>query len=91
MAMFHCGGGNDTGEVKVVTETFTSSSSRYITFPTGRIVINAKTGDNILFIKQYSTYCSTRNFLNTASADTINWLEANTDYSVTYSYIELNS
>ena len=84
------------GGVNYVVENLTSSSSRYITFPTGRMVINA-TIDNYKQLSILNTgtsrsdgACRTRCYVDVQSGTPVlNMLDASTTYSVTYSYVDL--
>ena len=72
-------------QVETVTENFTTNSSGTITFPAGRKIINATYGSNrVVFVRNvdpayYATYYQDQT--------QIKIFDANTPYTVTYSYV----
>lgn len=79
------------GIVKTATETFTSTSSGNIALPDNRAILNASSGNSIVFfVRVNADSASTHDVLSyMMNAGTVQKIPNNTSYSITYRYIEI--
>ena len=81
------------GIVKTVTEAITTDAYRWLNFPSGRTILDARIGTNVLILAYNVNVAgkySARTYTNAAAGDTnplIYKLEVSTEYTVTYTYI----
>lgn len=79
-----------TNIVKTVTETITTNSNRWLIFPEGRTILAATIGDDDTVVLTYADqvgYLSRFHFYENVTTPQFELYDANTDYTVRYSYI----